>query len=244
MSLMEFANKLYLNSSRVYLEEWVRQAAQSVPAGSLVLDAGAGDCPYMPLFAGMRYESADFCQIDRSYGQITYVCDLTDIPVEDNRFDLVLCSEVLTQIPEPKKVLQEFYRILRPGAALWISGNFYYTELNHSYDYYRYTSKGFRYLLEQSGFEIKQIEWLEGYYGTLAYQLKTAAASLPIGSAVGNSGLIGILGSIPSLILKPFFYLLSLYYGRLDTRVKVTNRGHCKNYAIVAIKPADSQGAA
>lgn len=236
MDLMEFANNLYINSSRVYLEEWVRKAAASIPAGSIVLDAGAGDCPYKPLFDGMRYESADFCQIDRSYGQITYVCDLADIPVEDERFDMVLCSEVLTQIPEPKRVLTEFARILKPGSALWISGNFYYTELNHSYDFYRYTSKGFRYLLEQSGFEIKQIEWLEGYYGTVAYQLKTAAASLPVGAGVENPSMLSILGSIPALILKPFFYLLALYYGRLDTKVKVTNRGHCKNYAIVAIK--------
>ena len=49
-----------LNSSRVHLDGFVRAAAGSVPAGALVLDAGAGDGPYREHFAAHRYESTDF----------------------------------------------------------------------------------------------------------------------------------------------------------------------------------------
>ena len=62
---------------------------------SYCLDAGAGQCMYSPHFAPHQYETADFCQVEKRYGHIDHVCDLTAIPVEDGRFDLVLCSQVL-----------------------------------------------------------------------------------------------------------------------------------------------------
>lgn len=82
----------YINSSRVYLEAFVKRVTDLVPSGAYVLDAGAGNCLYKPLFQNKHYESADFCQIDKEYGEITHVCDLSAIPVEDCRYDLVLCT--------------------------------------------------------------------------------------------------------------------------------------------------------
>ncbi|MBN1147482.1 MAG: class I SAM-dependent methyltransferase [Anaerolineales bacterium] len=241
--MKNIAKKLYRNSSRIHLEQFARRAAQSLPAGDLMLDAGAGTCPYKQLFGHARYESADFCQIDEiAYGEITYVCDLTSIPVEDHRYDLVLCTQVLSQIQEPLIVLKEFYRILKPGKELWISVPFFYMEFP-PYDYYRYTQYGFQYLVEKAGFKIKKIEWLEGYYGTLAYQYKNIAACLPINPKAYGGGLPAILGSISSLMLKPASFLLALFYGWLDARYKYVDTGHCKNYAIVAYKPDLSKSA-
>jgi hypothetical protein len=51
--------------------------------GMLVLDAGAGRSPYRNLFRHARYEAADFAQLSTDYAPLDYVCDLTQIPVED-----------------------------------------------------------------------------------------------------------------------------------------------------------------
>src|SRR5688572_18395426 len=116
-------------SHRVYLEQFVRGAAASIPTGARVLDAGAGECMYRPLFAHADYESADFAQNDhKRYGEITYVCDLRTIPVEDSRYNMVLCTQVLEHVPDPGAVLNELYRVLKPGGRLWLSAPLYYPE--------------------------------------------------------------------------------------------------------------------
>jgi SAM-dependent methyltransferase len=227
---------LFINSSRYYLDGFAREAASSVFRGALVLDAGAGNSPYKRHFSHTRYESADFCQVDKEYGEITYVCDLTTIPVEDNRFDLVLCSQVLEHIPEPEKVLKELFRVLKPGGTLWLTAPLFYEEHETPYDFYRYTQYGLKYLLKETGFSVTRIGWLEGYYGTLAYQLGKAAKALPIHPNQYGGGIIGVASVIIMLLLKPLFAILSMLFSRLDLRKKYVLAGQCKNYEIIATK--------
>lgn len=230
-------NRLHVNSSRHYLAQFAQAAGQSVPAGALVLDAGAGSCPYKPYFAHTQYESADFCQLERQYGQITYVCDLTQIPVEDGRFDLVFCSQVLEHVPEPAKMLAELNRVLKPGGTLWLSAPLFYEEHDRPYDFYRYTQYGFRFLLEQAKFTVVQMNWMEGYFGTLAYQLAVAYRSLPTRPRAYGGGVVGWVASAAAFPLKFLFAGLSLLYARLDMRHRYTGAGQNKNYTVVAQKP-------
>ena len=77
------------NSSRVHLRREVRRFARGTRPGMLVLDAGAGRSPYRRLFSHARYEASDFAQLGARYAPLDYVCDITDIPVEDGRFDRI-----------------------------------------------------------------------------------------------------------------------------------------------------------
>jgi hypothetical protein len=52
--------RLLVNSSRVHLERYNRDFAQTMKPGQRVLDAGAGDAPYRMLFNQQKYETADF----------------------------------------------------------------------------------------------------------------------------------------------------------------------------------------
>lgn len=235
--LLKLGSRLRVNSSRIYLTQFAVDASNSIAPDSKVLDAGAGDCVYQRHFSAHRYESADFCQVEKEYGRIDYVCDLTQLPVEDARFDLVFCSQVLEHLPEPAAALREFNRVLKPGAVLWLSAPFFYVEHEQPYDYYRYTQFGLRHLLESSGFEVERVDWLEGYCSTLAYQLEVAAVSLPLKASHFGGGPVGYLTSLVSLLIKPLFIALSLLYSRVDRRHKFTDAGLCKNYAIVARKP-------
>jgi SAM-dependent methyltransferase len=46
------------------------------------------------------------------------IVDMTHIPYEDNRFDLIVCQFGLMLVPEKLKALTEMHRVLRPGGRL------------------------------------------------------------------------------------------------------------------------------
>src|SRR5215218_8101655 len=180
------------NSSRAYLHSFLARAGRAVQPGQLVLDAGAGRAPYRRLFSHAGYETADFLAVKgKKYRQPDYVCDLADIPVDDARFDHVVLTQVLEHVPEPAKVLVELNRVLRPGGTLWLTAPFFYAEHERPYDFFRYTQFGLRHLLETAGFEVLEINWMEGYLGTLSYQARMMSTALPSSPRDYGGGLTG-----------------------------------------------------
>ena len=119
-TLGSLRRRVLVNPSRTHLEDFVRRAAASAAPGALVLDAGAGEGMHRPFFAGATYESADFLEVDKQYAPVDYVCDLRHIPVPDERYEMVLLTQVLEHLPEPKETLSELHRVLRPGGRLWL----------------------------------------------------------------------------------------------------------------------------
>ena len=55
------------------------------------------------------------------YGKIDYVSDIEKIPVKDNSFDIIICTEVLEHVPNPIGALKEMARILKKGGKLLIT---------------------------------------------------------------------------------------------------------------------------
>lgn len=226
------------NSSRKYLEDFLAEAAASLQPGEKVLDAGAGDCKYKSLFRAADYTATDFLQVDKPYdlGALDLVCDLQWTPLAAASYDVVICSQVLEHVREPQQVLRELHRVLKPGGRLWLSTPLFFAEHEIPHDYYRYTRYGLHHLLTSCGFDLLRIEWLEGYYGTIAYQTKTMALSLPMTPAGYGGGLLGWLLLPLMVLLKVGFGGLTVFFTQLDLRFKQTARGHCKNHALVAVK--------
>jgi SAM-dependent methyltransferase len=209
------------NPSRHRLRQFVRKAAgQGDGKGFMVLDAGAGRAPYRPLFDHVTYETADFgAAYETAPAGLDYVCDLTEIPVEDGRYDLVLCTQVLEHVPEPLAVLREFHRVLKPGGQAWLSAPLFFMEHQQPYDYHRFTQFAWRRMAEETGFTVQEIGWLEGYYGTVAYQAQIAARSLP------NRW----------IFWRVMLALLARRMTRAEMRKKV-RVGMPKNYRVVFVK--------
>jgi SAM-dependent methyltransferase len=240
--MFEFIKKPWrINSSRKYLAEFARRAAASIPIGACVLDAGAGDAPYRSTFAQANYDSTDLCEIEKNYGRLSYICDLKNLPIRADHYDLVFCSQTLEHVPDPQGVLTEFERVLKPGGHLWLTAPFYYEEHEVPYDFYRYTQFGLSHLVQNAGLQLESIEWLEGYFGTLAYQLQEAAKAMPLSLKEYGCGFWGWLFILPFTCFKLIFAMLSLFFTWLDLRIKFISRGHSKNYALIAVKVAGKE---
>ncbi len=109
-------------------DKWIKSKAAAILPGKLVLDVGAGTCPYRQFFAHCQYRAHDFKKYEgvklgniREYGQIDYVSDITAIPLEQESFDVILCTEVLEHVPEPISALKEMARLLKTGGRLLLT---------------------------------------------------------------------------------------------------------------------------
>jgi SAM-dependent methyltransferase len=141
-------------------DQWIAEQAGRVPAGSKVLDVGAGSAPYRALFAHCEYKTQDFAQLRADqlrhggYAPIDVVSEADAIPVADGSFDAVICTEVLEHVPEPIAVVREFGRIVAPGGRLILTaplGSGIHQEPYHFYG--GYTPYWYQRFLKEAGFD-------------------------------------------------------------------------------------------
>lgn len=231
-----------VNSSRVHLKRQMRRFARSTEPDMLVLDAGAGSAPYAELFRHARYETADFAQMTgKKYARLDYVCDLEAIPVEAERYDRIVFNQVLEHVPDPTAVVAELFRVLKPGGRLFCSVPLFYAEHGVPHDFHRFTQFALRRLFGNAGFEVRQVRWMEGYFGTMSYQFQLMHQTLP--STYGDVRALGVgrrraLRAAPTILLTRWLAgRLERFYADADVTWKVTDRGMPKNYVVIAVKP-------
>jgi SAM-dependent methyltransferase len=222
------------NPSRPRIRQYNAQFARSITPEMLVLDAGSGKAPYRDLFSHARYETANFAALNRKYYKLTYICDLTDIPVEDARFDRVVCNQVLEHVPDPAAVLREFARITKDNGRILLTTPFFFNLHMKPYDFYRYTPYSLRRLFRDAGFKVEKLEWAEGYFAAVGLQFYQMSRFLPRKVARRGKGWKWWLAAsavhgvrLGSPVLAGFFY-------QLDRRWKYTAKGYPKNYVVIA----------
>lgn len=163
----------FANFSAYFRDDWVAKKLSQIKNGAKVLDAGAGQCRYKPLLAHTKYFAQDFAQYEGSdsgllketweYGKLDYICDITSIPVEDNSFDVVLCTEVLEHIPDPIGALTELSRVLAPGGTIIITAPLTSGIHQEPYHFYGgFSSYFYQHHLNKLGIEIREITPIGG----------------------------------------------------------------------------------
>ena len=151
--LLSPAGKTLLNGLLPLVEEYCR---------GRVLDAGAGRGAYREI---LKNTSQEYVGIDVSSSEATSVVgDIQTLPLSDESFDTIFCSQVLEHVPQPWLALAEFQRVLKPGGTLILTVPHISWLHNEPHDYYRYTRYGLRYLAEQAEFEVINIVAETGFW--------------------------------------------------------------------------------
>jgi SAM-dependent methyltransferase len=142
------------------------------------LDAGAGRMAYRHrlILCASEYIALDV----QPRPHLDAIGSALELPLQNNVFDCVFCSQVLEHVPDPLQALHEYNRCLKPNGILLLTTPHLAYLHNEPHDYFRYTRYGLQTLLQKSGFEILEIS--------------------PAG------GLLAFLGHIPSLIAKALFF--------------------------------------
>ena len=155
------------------IEDRVADFGRSLPAGTRVLDAGAGECRYAREFSHCRYVAVDLAvgDADWDYSRLDGVADLARLPFRDGSFGAAINIVVLEHVRDPRAVLEELGRVLAPGARLLLAAPQEWGVHQAPHDYYRYTRPGLQWLLERAGFAGIEIEAGGGFFTLLGRRL-------------------------------------------------------------------------
>lgn len=181
--------------ARWYVNGFVRRVAGELPAGSMVLDAGAGEGVYRRYFEHCQYRSIDLAvgEAGWDYSKLDYVGPLHQMPIESGIFDAVLCTQVLEHLEWPRESVAEMFRVLRPGGRLYLTVPMAQNEHQVPYDFFRYTSFGLKSICSRVGFRQVDVEPFGGMWARWAYELPRGLGKLPsTGLRVGRPSPLGI----------------------------------------------------
>ncbi len=161
--------------------EFALRAAAELPAGSRLIDVGAGNSPYRELFTQLSYESTDWEHSAHPGARaVDHVGPAHDLPVHDESYDAVLCTQVLEHVPNPDEVARELHRILRPGGRLYLTVPLAWELHEMPFDFYRYTASGLARIFADAGFEQLDIRPRNDCFRTLSQLMHN------VGSMIGR----------------------------------------------------------
>ena len=170
-------------------KEWIIGKLNLIPEGKTILDAGAGEQQYKPYCRHLKYISQDFGEYDSNSGEgglpspkwdtseCDIICDIIDIPLENESVDIVLCSEVFEHLKNPILALKEFSRLLKKGGSLLLTAPFCCLTHMAPYFYYNgFSEYWYKEYLGEYGFEIKEITRNGNFFKYLCQELFRVAS--------------------------------------------------------------------
>jgi len=181
---------------RWYVTQFVQNVARSLPPGTRLLDAGAGECVYKRFFSGARYLSVDAAIGNPSwnYHNLDCISALDRLPFHDQSFDAALCTQTLEHLEWPRESVQELFRVLKSGGTLYLTVPMAHHEHQVPYDFFRYTSYGLDSICRKAGFTSVQVTAFGGTFTRFAYEVSRVLSVFPsAGFRKGPYQLKGIL---------------------------------------------------
>ncbi len=182
-----------------------------------VLDYAAGTSPYRMLFP-----NAEYARADRSGDDLDYVLDGHRVQEGDARFDLVLATQALQYLPDPRAAFLEWRRLLRAGGRLIVTTHGAYEDYADSHDLRRWTAQGLADEADAAGFRVRSVTRLTTGFRAVAFLFERELdASRP------RSGLRGL---VRRAALRAFRQSRASFDRYLDRR-------HAANRVVAADEP-------
>lgn len=188
---------------RWYITHFVEKVAQSLPVGSSLLDAGAGEGVYKKYFAHCDYKAIDLAVGESrwNYSNLDYVGPLHKMPIENDTFDAVLCTQVLEHLEWPRESVKEMHRVLKPGGRLYMTVPMTHPEHQIPYDFFRYTSYGLKSICEHAGFNNIKVTPFGGLWARWAYELPRGLSIFPSVRIGGNKPNVLGIALLPARVV-------------------------------------------
>ncbi|MDI1355021.1 MAG: class I SAM-dependent methyltransferase [bacterium] len=141
-----------------------------------LLDVGCGVMPYKQTLINSKHITS---YVGLDLEQTNYYEDVKPdvtwdgivMPFENKSFDTIMATEVLEHSYEPEKLLNEIYRVLKPGGVFFCTVPFIWHLHETPHDEYRYTPFSLEKKLKGAGFEKIEIRALGGWDSALSQLL-------------------------------------------------------------------------
>lgn len=133
---------------------------------SIVYDLGAGEAPYREhiLKYAKEYKAIDWENSLHNI-KVDIIADLNKkLPISDNVCDTVISFSVLEHLKEPQLMLNEAFRILKPGGNIFLQVPWQWWVHEKPYDFFRYTPFGLSHLFETAGFQNIAVQAQSGFF--------------------------------------------------------------------------------
>jgi len=217
---------------------WLEKVLKQIPAGSRILDAGAGEQQFKKFCSHLDYVAQDFGKYDGKgdnsglqkgrwdQTNLDIISDITSIPETASSFNAIMCTEVFEHLPNPVSAIKEFHRLLKPDGRLIITSPF--CSLTHFAPYHFYSGfNRYFYLthLTANNFEILEMEANGNYFEYMGQELRRIE-SVAKKYAHGDIGLIG----------RRAIHIVLKILGGLSKRDNGSDELLCFGYHILAKK--------
>jgi SAM-dependent methyltransferase len=198
-----------------------------------VVDMGCGGQPYRGLLSpNVEYVGIDIAEADERFGYQapnTLYFNGTEWPAAAKGADLVLCTEVLEHMLDPRRFLSEAHAALVPGGKLLLTVPFAARWHFIPFDYWRFTPSSLKYLLDEAGFTQVSV-WARGNSVTVACY-KTMALLLPLLFPQRAGGLLAWPSRLAGVSTLPLFVALALI---ANLSLRAQGGDDCLGYTVLA----------
>jgi len=166
-------------------------------ADTLVLSIGGGPGRENPRVLNVNMDA---------FESVDLVADGCDLPLLDESVDTVTCNAVIEHVPNPRDLVGEGFRVLKPGGYMQLMVPFVFPFHGYPGDYQRYTECGIRELTAR--FNAVELCVLTGPTSAMLVLFREYLRILVPG---GNAGVMRlILNGISGWLTFPFKYLDAL----------------------------------
>lgn len=160
-------NALNYTVRRSQIDKFFHRHISALKKPKLVLDLGGHKVRKRGKFDIGLYELETVYLNLTDHKQPDLLGDAAYIPHPQDCFDIVICAELLEHVQFPTDVLEEAFRVLKPGGQIIITVPFLFRVHGDPHDYGRYTDYYWQMALSNAGFSQISIERQGLFYSVL-----------------------------------------------------------------------------